>query len=151
MAEQGSPAPRQPPAVLLVDDEPLLLDMIAQELRQSFDLHTASSAAEAAKQVAARRFDVVVCDHMLPGEQGLDFLTRLMEECPSTRRILMTGYTNIEFISRSMLIGGLSACLVKPLRAAEIARAIEEALGTGQLRERTREPGAQERRGRAAP
>jgi AmiR/NasT family two-component response regulator len=40
----------------------------------------------------------------------------------------MTGYTNPEFISRSMVIAGLSACLVKPLRTTEIVSAIKAAL-----------------------
>jgi len=65
---------------------------------------------------------------MLPGEQGLDFLSRAMEMIPSTKRILMTGYTSPEFISRSMAIAGLSACLVKPVRASQIAAAIRNAL-----------------------
>jgi DNA-binding NarL/FixJ family response regulator len=67
---------------------------------------------------------------MLPGEQGLDFLTRVMEMMPSTKRILMTGYTSPEFISRSLAIAGLSACLVKPVRASQIAEAIKAALAS---------------------
>ena len=123
-------APRKPalPVVLLVDDEPQLLDSLGQELQGSCRLFTAASAAEADLKLAARHYDVIVCDHMLPGEQGLDFLGRVMELMPSTRRILMTGYTNPEFISRSTAIAGLSACLVKPLRAADIAAAIRAAI-----------------------
>jgi response regulator RpfG family c-di-GMP phosphodiesterase len=87
---------------------------------------------------------------MLPGEQGLDFLIRLMEKSPSTRRILMTGYTNTEFISRSTAIGGLSACLVKPLRPADVTKAINAALGPGRRLGGAPEPGAQKRGGWAA-
>ena len=116
------------PVVLLVDDEPLLLEALGPELQGSCKLFTASSASEADLRLAARRYDVIVCDHMLPGEQGLDFLSRAMEMIPSTKRILMTGYTSPEFISRSMAIAGLSACLVKPVRASQIAAAIKNAL-----------------------
>ncbi len=122
--------PAQLPVVLLVDDEPLLLDSLGQELKDSCRLFTASSAAEADLRLAARRYDVVVCDHMLPGEQGLDFLSRLSEMIPSTKRILITGYTSPEFISRSIAIAGLSACLVKPVRASEIAVAVRAALAS---------------------
>ncbi len=127
MAEQGTRSPTIP-VVLLVDDEPLLLDSLGQELEGSCKLFKAASAAEADLKLAARRYDVIVCDHMLPGEQGLDFLSRVYELMPSTKRILMTGYTSPEFISRSIVIGGLSACLVKPIRASEIAAAIKTAL-----------------------
>jgi DNA-binding NarL/FixJ family response regulator len=116
------------PVVLLVDDEPLLLDSLGQELQGTCKLFTAASAAEADLRLAARQFDVIVCDHMLPGEQGLDFLSRIYELMPSTKRILMTGYTSPEFLSRSMAIAGLSACLVKPVRASEIVAAIKRAL-----------------------
>jgi DNA-binding NarL/FixJ family response regulator len=127
VAEQGTRSPNLP-VVLLVDDEPMLLDSLGQELQGSCKLYTAASAAEADLKLAARRYDVIVCDHMLPGEQGLDFLSRVYELMPSTKRILMTGYTSPEFISRSIAIGGLSACLVKPVRASEIAEAIKAAL-----------------------
>lgn len=127
MADQA-PVQAALPVVLLVDDEPMLLDSIGQELRGACKLYTAASAAEADLRLAARRYDVIVCDHMLPGEQGLDFLSRAMDVMPSTKRILITGYTSPEFISRSMVIAGLSACLVKPVRASEIASAIKSAI-----------------------
>jgi two-component system response regulator HupR/HoxA len=128
MAGQGSTT-QGLPVVLVVDDEPVQLEMIGHELGKTCEIHTATSAAEAEKCVAARRFDVVVCDHMLPGEQGLDFLVRMMDKAPSTRRIMMTGYINAEFISRSTIIAGLSSCLVKPIGPAEVASAVRAALG----------------------
>lgn len=127
MAGEDS-TPRGLPVVLLVDDEPLLLQTLSEELKETCRLYTATSAADADLRLAARRYDVIVCDHMLPGEQGLDFLMRAMELIPSTRRILITGYTNPEFISRSTSLAGLSACLVKPVRASEIAAAVKAAL-----------------------
>jgi AmiR/NasT family two-component response regulator len=53
-----------------------------------------------------------------------------MEEIPSTRRILLTGYMNAEFISRCTVIAGLSACLVKPISGAEIAAAVRAAVAS---------------------
>jgi DNA-binding NarL/FixJ family response regulator len=129
MAELGT-KPRPLPSVLLVDDEALLLDSLAQELQGTCRITTAASAAEADLRLAARHYDVIVCDHMLPGEQGLDFLGRTLELMPSTKRILVTGYTSPEFITRSIAIAGLSACLVKPVRASEIAAAIKAALAS---------------------
>ena len=120
--------PQGLPVVLVVDDEPVQLKVIGQELRKFCEVYTATAADEASRCVEARRFDVVVCDHMLPGEQGLDFLIRMMKKAPSTRRIMMTGYTNAEFISRSTVIAGLSCCLVKPVGPAEVASAVKAAL-----------------------
>jgi DNA-binding NtrC family response regulator len=129
MEAEGSRHPGLP-VVLLVDDEALILDSLGQQLQDSCNLYTATSAADAELRLAARHYDVIVCDHMLPGEQGLDFLSRTMDMMPSTKRILMTGYTSPEFLSRSMVIAGLSACLVKPVRASDIAAAIKAALAS---------------------
>jgi len=127
MAEAAS-TPNGRPVVLLVDDEPMLLEAIGWELNETCEVHTATSAPEAELRVGERRFDAIVCDHMLEGEQGLDFLIRMNVKFPTTRRILMTGYTNPEFISRSVAIGELSHCLVKPIKTSEIAAAIRSSL-----------------------
>jgi DNA-binding NarL/FixJ family response regulator len=130
MATHQELKPDGMPTVMLVDDEPLLLDALGQELRESCRLYTAGSAADGEILLAARRYDVIICDHMLPGEQGLDFLMRVAELVPSTKRILVTGYTNPEFIARSMAIAGLSSCLVKPVKASQVADAIKAALSS---------------------
>ena len=130
MAQYESESPlvaRRP--VLLVDDEPALLDAMSQGLAGEFEVVTAASAAEAVSRMALRKYAVVICDHVLPGETGLDFLIRMRERHPETRRILLTGYMNPELISRSIAVAGLSACMLKPVRAAELAKAVREALG----------------------
>jgi DNA-binding NtrC family response regulator len=116
------------PVVLLVDDEPALLDTLRQGLEAEFDLDFAASAEEADLMMATRNYDVVVSDHLMPGEEGLQFLIRAGRRRPATQRILLTGYMNPELISRSVAVANLSSCLVKPVRAAELARAIHAAL-----------------------
>jgi DNA-binding NarL/FixJ family response regulator len=130
MAQYESESPlaaRRP--VLLVDDEPAFLDAMAQGMAGEFEIVTAASAAEAVSRMAMRKYAVVICDHILPGEAGLDFLIRMRERHPETRRILLTGYINPELLSRSIDVAGLSACMLKPVRAAELVKAVREALG----------------------
>jgi len=119
------------PAVLLVDDERELLAALGEGLASEFALATAASAEEAGPMMASGSYDVLVCDHMLPGEAGLEFLVRMSERYPDTRRILLTGYMNPELISRSVALARLSACLLKPVKAAALAEAVRTALGTG--------------------
>ena len=126
--ESESPQPARRP-VLLVDDEPAFLDAMSQGMAGEFEVVTAASAAEAVSRMAMRKYAVVICDHILPGEAGLDFLIRMRERHPETRRILLTGYINPELLSRSLEVAGLSACMLKPVRAAELAKAVREALG----------------------
>jgi DNA-binding NarL/FixJ family response regulator len=126
--ESESPLPARRP-VLLVDDEPAFLDAMTQGMAGEFEVVTAASAAEAVSRMAMRKYAVVICDHILPGEAGLDFLIRMRERHPETRRILLTGYINPELLSRSLEVAGLSACMLKPVRASELAKAVREALG----------------------
>lgn len=123
-----SPAPERP-RVLLVEDEAPLRHVMQLGLEPQFDVETAASAEEAEKLMATRFYDVVVSDHLLHRTTGLDFLRLAKERHPGTLRIMITGYTNPELISRSLSLAGLAACLVKPVPAEEMARAIWVALG----------------------
>jgi DNA-binding NarL/FixJ family response regulator len=116
------------PVVLLVDDETALRDSLREGLVSDFDVEAAASAEEAELMMATRAYDVVVSDHLMPGEEGLRFLERVSQRRPATRRIMLTGYMNPELISRSVAVAGLSACLVKPVHASELAKAIRAAM-----------------------
>lgn len=128
-----SPAPAPPPSrpvVLLVDDEPEVRLVLELGLKKHFEVHTAGSASEAEKALAARRFDAIVCDHVMPDEEGLTFLARMQKQFPEVKRILLTGYANTDLLSRSQSEAELAECLSKPVRAADLAAAIRRALGT---------------------
>lgn len=115
-------------AVLVVDDERALLDVIRESLQTEFEVETAINAEEADLMMASRTYDAVICDHILPGESGLDFLIRMADRHPKTRRIFLTGYMNPELLSRSVALAKLTACLLKPARAAELSEIIRTTL-----------------------
>lgn len=120
------PPPR--PVVLLVDDEPAIRDVLELGLRDHFDVECARSANEAEIMLATRSFDVVVCDHLMPDEEGLAFLRRARTQFPQVQRILLTGYVNPDLLSRSTAVAGLAGCLMKPVSAVELIEAIRLAL-----------------------
>jgi len=124
---------RKRPAVLLLEDDAALAEMILFTLGEEFEIERAANAEEAKMLIAARPFDVLLCDHMLPGpQQGLEFLVEALEHHPRARRILMTGYINPDMISRSMTVAGLSACLMKPVAMDELRRQLHESVGLDQ-------------------
>jgi two-component system response regulator HupR/HoxA len=129
IAEPPTPSPARP-AVLIVDDEAALRNVLAEILAADFEVEMTASAREAEQLMAQRHFDVVVCDHLMPGEVGLEFLVRTLERWPQVRRIMVTGYMNPELISRSIGLAGLSACLLKPVRAGELVKVIRTALNS---------------------
>lgn len=116
------------PVVLLVDDEAQMRSVLELNLKEHFDVESASSASEAEMMLATRSYDIVVCDHLMPTEEGLAFLTRVRTQFPKVQRILMTGYMNPELLSRSIAVAGLASCLMKPVPIPDLIEAIRLAL-----------------------
>ena len=124
------PAKTTKPSVLLIDDEPNILELMRTGLERDFEIETAASAEEAALLTGTRLYDVIVCDQIMPGQNGLEFLMQSAERQPGSRRILLTGYINPELLSRAVPLAGLSACLLKPQHPKDLKLAIEKALAT---------------------
>ena len=124
VAESGSPRP----SILIVDDELALLEVMRERLQDDYRVEIASSTAEADVQLGLQRFDLVLVDHLMPDETGLDFLMRVRAHFPQTKRILVTGYLNPELISRAQTLAGLSAYLIKPVNNDQLRAAIVGAL-----------------------
>jgi len=117
------------PSVLLLEDDTPLADMIVMTLSDEFEIERAANAEEARLLLGARSFDILLCDHLMPGkQQGLEFLVEALERHPQARRILMTGYMNPDMLGRSVTVAGLSACLMKPFDMRELRRLLHECL-----------------------
>jgi DNA-binding response OmpR family regulator len=70
--------PLTPPAILIVDDDDLVLHLVRRSLvLDGFDVHVARSLIEARTALATRTFDVVLLDRKLQGEDGLDLVPAL--------------------------------------------------------------------------
>jgi CheY-like chemotaxis protein len=124
----SAPAPQAKPLVLLIDDESNILELLRTGLEGDFEVETASSAEEATMLTATRKYDVIVCDQVMPGQNGLEFLMRSAEQHPDTRRIMLTGYINPELLSRAVPLAGLSACVLKPMHPSDLKKTILAAL-----------------------
>jgi CheY-like chemotaxis protein len=122
----SEPTPR--PTVLLVDDEARIRAVLRLGLGAEFEVEEARSANEAELMMATKHYDVIVCDHMMPDEEGLSFLMRARKLFPKTQRIMMTGYVNPELLSRSTDLAGLAGCVMKPISASKLAESIRFAL-----------------------
>jgi CheY-like chemotaxis protein len=123
--------PRPPPpkpVILVVDDEAPIRAVIELALQPHFDVECAASASEAELMMATRSYDVIVCDHLMPDEEGLAFLARAREQFPKVQRVLMTGYINPELLSRSTSVAGLSGCLMKPIHPETLLDTVRMAL-----------------------
>jgi two-component system response regulator HupR/HoxA len=114
-------------AVLLVDDETALCSLYAEALSPLFEVDIASSAREAGFLLHKKPYKVLVCDHLMPGGNGLSFLVHVREEYPNTQRILVTGYMKPEMLLRSVNEAALYRYLLKPVSLPELVKTVQEA------------------------
>jgi PAS domain S-box-containing protein len=79
--------------VILIDDEPALLDISKQflELDENISVDTSTSAAEALKLIKVKAYDVIVSDYQMPCKDGIQLLKDIREMENRTPFILFTG------------------------------------------------------------
>lgn len=124
-------APREPD-VLLVDDSPLIADALGTLLRETgHRVRTAGSVAEAVAAAREAAPDVLLLDLTLPDGDGLDVLRALAAEGRAAgAAVALTGHDDDDTVTRCRAAGCV-AVLVKPVRAADLLRAIREWGGGG--------------------
>jgi len=126
-APDKTPSPAPKGQVLLVDDEVSLIKLYAEALSGHFECDLASSAREAGFMMHKKNYKVVVCDHLMPGGNGLNFLVHTREEHPNTQRVLVTGYMKPEMLLRSVNEAALYRYLLKPVSMAELLKTVMDA------------------------
>ena len=121
------------PTILLVDDEPDLLGVLAEALGSSHPdyLVRALSSFEAAEAVlddAASDLRLVVVDHLLGGGTGLDLLQRLQRTHPTVPSILFTGQATTSIEEDARAVG--ARVLWKPIRLRQWVKEVRAALAS---------------------
>ena len=113
--------------VLLVDDEPDFLEVMAERMEaRGMNVVTATSADEALKRLAAETFDAVVLDFMMPGMDGIETLKKLKDDKPELHIILLTGYATVEKSVEAMKLGAMDF-MEKPADIDKLTAKIKEA------------------------
>jgi DNA-binding NtrC family response regulator len=114
-------------SILIVDDEPPILEAFAAALSPYFEVAVAASAREADFILRKKEFKVVISDHLMPGGNGMSFLVRAREEYPQMQRILVTGYMKPEMLIRSVNEAALYRYLLKPVTLSELVKVVQDA------------------------
>jgi len=112
------------PQILFVDDEQRVLNSMRIMFRREYDLHLASSGAEALEIVRDRDIDVIVADHRMPQMTGVEVLTEVRSASPRTVRILLTGYADLDAVEGSINDGEVFRFLTKPCPPDQLRQSI---------------------------
>jgi response regulator RpfG family c-di-GMP phosphodiesterase len=106
--------PARKPRVLLVDDEPMVLDGLVLHLRRKYDVVVATSGRDGLAAMEKEPFAVVVSDMRMPGMDGAEFLSLARASAPETVRVLLTGHADFEVALAAVNHGQIFRFLTKP-------------------------------------
>ncbi len=119
--------------VLVVDDEPLIRETLAEYLAQEgYTVVACGSGEEALEHAAARPFHIALCDVQLPGMDGLELLERLQCLSPDTFILLITAYATVENAVEAFQRGAHDY-LMKPVLLDEVSGKIRRLLAHRKL------------------
>jgi len=125
------------PKVLVADDEEnVRLDLRLRLTREGFEVVTVETAPEALEVLKAGSPDVVLCDLLMPGLDGLGFLTQQRALGPPAARIptiLMSAHADVETALKAVELGAVDY-LPKPARTDEVVFRLRRALELSRLR-----------------
>lgn len=79
------------PSLLIVDDDEQVLRVAVRLLRGAWRIETASNAFDAIRILREKRYDALLTDYEMPGENGLWLLEQARRYQPAIRRVLFSG------------------------------------------------------------
>jgi len=123
-------APHARGAVLVVDDEPAVVDLLLDCLTLgSYEGIGARSATEALARLKARQFDVMLCDLLLPEMNGVELMVKARLEAPDMAIILVTAVSDIDTAVRAMRLGAYDYA-IKPVSPGDVVLRVSSAMET---------------------
>jgi DNA-binding response OmpR family regulator len=115
--------------ILVVDDEPTAVDLLAHSLADGYELILANSGLDALHKARRLLPDLIVLDLMLPDLDGLS-VCEILRRQPSTSKIPIVLLTALagEASRLNGPVGGAAECMVKPFSPLDLAGRIRQIL-----------------------
>ncbi len=115
--------------ILLVDDEPNVLDALKREFHKQFHLHTALGGQEALATLRiSGPYAVVVSDCRMPSMDGIQLLSLVRKVAPNTVRMMLTGNNDMETAIEAVNKGEIFRFLTKPCPSDTFHAAIADGI-----------------------
>jgi CheY-like chemotaxis protein len=101
--------------MLAIDDDPLMLDLIADVFEgKGYHLILTQSASAAFEALAQNDVQVILCDQNMPEMTGTEFLDRVKIMYPATFRIILSGKGDLEEMMAAVNRGAIDRFYTKP-------------------------------------
>lgn len=120
-------------AILLVDDDPSVRQVVSEMLRQAgHDVTPAENGRVALAQLRERTFDLVITDLIMPEQEGIETIAEIRRHEPNMRIIAMSGGGRLgpgDYLETARYLGA-DATLAKPFGRQELIATVDALLGT---------------------
>ena len=117
-----------PLRILVVDDQPILCELLCEHLRSDFHIvETAHFGSEALEKFRAAQFDLVISDHVMAEMTGEQLAINIKATHPKTPVILLTGYGG-DSAGGKQYAGAVDLVLGKPLSRAALRQALAKVM-----------------------
>lgn len=118
--------------VLIVDDEPLNLTMLSSLLSESYHVLQASNGREALdlleREACRGNISLVLSDQRMPHLTGVELFERILPVMPAAKRIILTGYTDVDAVVDCINRVQIHKFMTKPIEPHELLLTVERAL-----------------------
>lgn len=120
------------PRILVVDDEPMITSTLSTliEMMLDYEVVSCNNPLDLMQEnyLKNEQFDMVISDFMMPGMNGLVFLSEIIKEQPKIVPILLTGYSDKESAIKSINELGIYYYLEKPWDNNDLIRIIQNGI-----------------------
>lgn len=125
--------------ILYVDDEEFNLTSFKAIFRRDYIVHTATSGRMGIELLRQHEIDLIITDQRMPDMTGVEFLESIAEEYMFVRRIIITGFSDIEAIIRAINKGNIYRYITKPWDVNDLKITIQNALNAYRTDRQNRE------------
>ena len=113
--------------ILIIDDDKDILEGYKYIFEcEGFKAYTACTPSEALMLVDKEKFDTILLDYMLPSIRGDELAERLLEISPSSKLVIISGFSNVDevFRDRNIEIQGILWKPVDPERLLDLMKKV---------------------------
>src|SRR5882672_8165146 len=121
------------PCLLVVDDEPDLVQSVQDLLRFDYRVLGATRASEGLKMMQGERVHIVMSDQRMPEMTGVELLRRVRETNPETVRLLFTAYSDLSAVIDAINQGNVYRYISKPWEVEDLKATLRQACDFYQL------------------
>ena len=126
------------PCLLVVDDEPDLVQSVQDLLRFDYRVLGATRATDGLKLLARERVHIVMSDQRMPEMTGVELLSRVKEEHPQAVRLLFTAYSDLSAVIDAINDGNVYRYISKPWEVGDLKATLRQAYDYYQMQEERR-------------